>query len=275
MTDYLNWSFEDAPAFINTFDELPLWSAHFGIFLLKHLRYSRNLSILDIGSGAGFPLLELAGRFGSTCRIYGLDTWANANERARQKVNDYGVSNVQVVDGTAEHMPFANESIDLIVSNLGINNFDNPAVVFSECARVLKSGGRLCLTTNLNGHWHEFYLVFARALAEAGQGALLPKLESHQEHRGSVESISMMFEVAGLKVTHHATETFEMKFADGSAFLNHHFVKLGWLASWKELVGEHAQLVFALIEKILNDWADEHGGLTLTVPMAFIEGIKE
>ena len=274
MTDYLSWSVEDSPAFVNTLDELPLWSAHFGIFLLRHLHYRRGLSILDIGSGTGFPLLELAGRFGNTCRIYGLDTWTNANERARRKAQDYGLANVQVVDGSADSIPFANESMDMVVSNLGINNFENPDQVFKECARVLKPGGKLCLTTNLNGHWHEFYQVFARALAEAGQNVLLPQLQAHQERRGSIESITAFYEAAGLRVTHHATETFDMKFADGSAFLNHHFVKLGWLSSWKALAGSDIQPVFALVEKMLNDWADEHGELKLTVPMAFIEGVK-
>jgi arsenite methyltransferase len=275
MTDYLNWSFEDSPAFVNTFDELPLWSAYFGIFLLKHLRYRRNISILDIGSGAGFPLLELAGRFGNSCHIFGIDTWANANDRARQKIGAYGVANVQVIDGSADAMPFADASMDLIISNLGINNFDNPAIVFDECARVLKPGGKLSLTTNLNGHWHEFYQAFARALVQAGQTELLPALQAHQENRGSVGAISGMFENAGLKVTHHATESFEMNFADGSAFLNHHFVKLGWLSSWKELAGPDMHRVFTLTEAMLNDWAEKHDGLTLTVPMVFIEGVKE
>lgn len=274
MTQYLSWTFEDSHSFVNTFDELPLWSAHFGIFLLRHLQCRRHLSILDIGSGAGFPLLEIAGRFGNTCRCYGVDTWSNANERARQKVKDYGLTNVQIIDGSAENLPFEDGSIDLIVSNLGINNFSDPPSVFSECYRVLKPGGKLCITTNLNGHWHEFYNEFAEALTELGRGALLPALQAHQEHRGSVESISLLFRDCGLNVTRTATDSFEMRFTDGSAFLNHHFVKLGWLSSWKELAGDDIVPVFELLEQRLNARADAHEQLTLTVPMAYFEGVK-
>ena len=62
MTDYLKYKFQDTPEFVNTFDELPLWSASFGLLLLKHLELKPNLKVIDIGSGAGFPLLELAAR---------------------------------------------------------------------------------------------------------------------------------------------------------------------------------------------------------------------
>jgi len=61
MTDYLNYKFEDDETFINTFDEAPLWSAAFGLLLLKHISLKRHQTIVDLGSGAGFPLLELAG----------------------------------------------------------------------------------------------------------------------------------------------------------------------------------------------------------------------
>jgi len=85
MTAYLNYKFEDSQTFINTFDEAPLWSASFGLLLLKHLELKPNQHLVDIGSGAGFPLMELAGRMGNSCKLYGIDTWTNANNRAKQK----------------------------------------------------------------------------------------------------------------------------------------------------------------------------------------------
>ena len=73
METYLDYTFEDTPAFVETFDEVPLWSASFGLLLLKHLELKPNLTVIDIGSGAGFPLMELAGRLGKSCTLYGLD----------------------------------------------------------------------------------------------------------------------------------------------------------------------------------------------------------
>ena len=275
MRDYLSYKFKDSPAFVHSYDELPLWSASFGLLLLKHLELKPNLTVLDLGSGTGFPLLELAGRLGNSCRLYGIDPWTNANQRAKQKITSYGLHNVEIIEGSAEHMPFDDQSVDLIVSNLGINNFNQPPVVFKECYRVLKPTSKLALTTNLNGHWQEFYNVFETTLQALGKDEIVDRLKLQQEHRGTVESITKLFTDSGLQISRHYTESFDMKFLDGSAFLNHYFIKLGWLASWKELLPpDEWQDLFSSLEQNLNAHSNKARGLNLTVPMAFIEGEK-
>jgi arsenite methyltransferase len=276
MTDYLSYEFKDTPEFIETFDEAPLWSASFGLLLLKHLELKPGMKVIDIGSGAGFPLMELASRLGNSCTVYGLDPWVNANKRARLKISNYGLSNVEILECSAEKIPLEDTSIDLIVSNLGINNFENPGVVFTECHRVLKPEGRLVLTTNLDGHWKEFYKIFEESLEQIGRQDLLPKLQDQQRHRGTLGSISSLFTDNGFKVKRVFEETLDMKFLDGTAFLNHYFVKLGWLGSWKELApaGE-LEGIFRPLEKNLNTYAARSGGLNLTVPMAYLEGTRK
>lgn len=275
MSAYLNYSFEDNAQFVATYDELPLWSAAFGMLLLKHINYTPGSTIVDIGSGTGFPLIELASRFGPASQCYGVDTWSNANERATQKTKNYSLDNVALLSCSGADIPLADDSTDLIVSNLGINNFEAPAAVFAECKRLLKPNGKLALTTNLYGHWREFYRVFEATLFELDMEALAEEIKTHEQARGTVESVSAYFEGAGLPVSRCITDSFEMKFADGTAFLNHHFVKLGWLTTWLQLVPkEHQQKVFTRLEVNLNKLANEHNGLSLTVPMAFVEGVK-
>ncbi|MBS1537112.1 MAG: methyltransferase domain-containing protein [Bacteroidetes bacterium] len=275
MTEYLSYTFDDSEEFINTFDELPLWSASFGLLLLKHLELQPNLTVIDIGSGAGFPLTELAGRLGNSCKLYGLDPWVNANKRAKQKIKNYNLSNVEIIECSAEAIPFPKNSIDLIVSNLGINNFDNPQAVFSECNRVLKPNGRLVLTSNLNGHWKEFYSIFYTTLKQLGKESLIPALKQDEEHRGTVESISKLFIEHGFIISRHFEEYFEMKFLDGSAFLHHNFVKLGWLTSWLKLFPKNElEEIFTSLEHNLNEHSARNNGLILSVPMAYIEGEK-
>lgn len=274
LRDYLSYKFEDSEAFVDTFDEAPLWSAAMGLLLLKHLECKPHLKIVDIGSGTGFPLLEIAGRFCDTCKCVGLDVWENANKRARQKAEAYGLTNVTIIDGSAERMPFDDGSVDLIVSNLGINNFEHPMVVFGECNRALKPGGKLAMTTNIDGHWREFYSVFEWVLREMREDEMLEKLEAEQAHRGTEDSIAAMFDDAGLRQLTYYREDFEMSFADGSAFFNHYFVKLGWLGSWMAIVEDVAEEVFTRLEDRLNEVAAQKGCLTLTVPMLYMEGVK-
>jgi arsenite methyltransferase len=191
------------------------------------------------------------------------------------KTKNYNLSNVEIIESSAEQIPFGDNSIDLIVSNLGINNFDKPQVVFKECNRVLKPESKLALTTNLKGHWKEFYTIFYSTLQQLGHDDLIIPLKKDEEHRGTIESVSKMFRDNGFKVCRHFGERFEMKFLNGSAFLNHHFVKSGWLTTWLTLFPkEKLKEVFLTLEQNLNDYSEKNGGLTLTVPMAFIEGEK-
>jgi len=275
MEEFWNFRFNDSEDFVETFDELPLWSAPFGILLLKYVDLKLNQIVLDIGSGTGFPLFELAERLGPSCHCFGLDPWTHATARAKKKIKNYRVNNVEVLEGSADKIPFENETVDLIVSNLGINNFENPENVFRECHRVLKSGGKIALTTNLNGHWKEFYTVFEETLLANSMNDLITKLIAHQEHRGTVSSISKLFNNAGFRITRTVEEKFEMRFLNGTAFFNHHFIQVGWLTTWQGIIPEKEWATFfPQLEKTLNQYAEKYGELKLTVPMTFIEGQK-
>lgn len=272
MSSYLDYSFNDTPENVNTFDEVPLWSASFGLLLLKHLELLPNQVIIDIGSGTGFPLLELASRLGNSCKLYGIDPWENAANRARQKIQNYQLENVEIIVASAEKLPFEDNSIDLIVSNLGINNFEQPETVIRECYRVLKPKCRLVITTNLNGHWQAFYNVFEECLLLLKKEEIRRKLILQQDHRGTVETVSGLLTTAGFIISRYFEDSFEMRFLDGTAFLNHHFVKLGWLSSWKAIIPEDLQFeIFTLLEEKLNSYAKENKGLYLIVPMLYIE----
>jgi arsenite methyltransferase len=104
MTDYLlqKLDFSD-PELVAVYDEVFLWSARFGELLLKHLPLRRNLRVLDLACGTGFPLFELAHLLGGSCELVGVGVWKEALQRARLKLKVYGLPNVQLVeaDGAA------------------------------------------------------------------------------------------------------------------------------------------------------------------------------
>ncbi len=274
MTDYLAWSAPDftAPDTVAAYDELPLWCAMAGLFLLEHLPLPRGATVLDVGCGTGFPLLELAQRLGAGATVHGLDPWAQALRRARFKAGVIGVANATLTRGDGGAMPFPDGRFDLIVSNLGINNFADPDAVFAECGRVLKRGGRLALTSNVEGHMAELYAVFETLLTDLGHPEALAALRRHVAHRGSVASIAERLGRAGFRVARAVQRDFPMRFADGSALLRHYFIRLGFLDGWRSVVTPDTEgEIFGALEAGLNRLARERGELTLTVPIAYIE----
>ncbi|MEJ2507213.1 MAG: class I SAM-dependent methyltransferase, partial [Ignavibacteriaceae bacterium] len=150
MKNYLHHTFEsDDPELISIIDELPLWSAPFGLKLLDNVQLKPNINVLDVGCGLGFPLIELSQRFGNTCKFYGVDPWQSALKRAQAKIYKYKITNTVVTKSIAEKLPFKNNSFDLIVSNNGINNVQDIRQTLSECFRVSNTGAQFLTTMNL------------------------------------------------------------------------------------------------------------------------------
>jgi arsenite methyltransferase len=277
MTSYLLQQPYDynTPQMASVFDELSFWSSRFGAILFEHLELRRNIDILDLACGAGFPTFELAHVHGGSCRVTGIDVWKEALDRARSKLAVYDLPNVKLVEADGANMPFADGEFDLIVSNLGINNFPDPQAVLSECFRVAKPGARIVLTTNIKGHMREFYEVFRETLRELDKPEYLQRLDTNEGHRGTKESVCELVERSGFKVTRVIEAGFRMRYLDGSALLNHFLTKFGFLEGWRNVVDPgDEKAIFAAIEKRLNDIAATTGDLSMTIPALYIEAEK-
>ena len=67
-----------------------------------------------------------------------------------------------------------------------------------------------------------------------------------------------------------------MRFLDGTALMNHYFIKLGFLAAWKAILEPDDRVrVFSRLEANLNDAAKARGELSLTVPMGCVEAERK
>ncbi len=213
---------------------------------------------------------------GSSCSFVGVDIWSQALERALSKQSVYQLPHLLLVRASGDRLPLANAEFDLIVSNVGVNNFADASASLAECFRVARPQARIVLTTNLKGHMHEFYEVYRETLVELEVGHLVGKLNAQESHRATRKSLEELLKKSGFRVTRGIEERFPLRFLDGSALLRHSLVFFGFLEGWREVVdARDEERIFAALESNLNRLAQEKGELSMTVPTLYLEGIKE
>jgi ubiquinone/menaquinone biosynthesis C-methylase UbiE len=106
--------------------------------------------VLDLGAGGGFDVFIAARKVGPSGRVIGVDMTPDMVEKARRNAESFrkssGLSNVEFRLGEIEHLPVADASVDVAISNCVINLSPDKAHVWKEIARVLKPGGRVSVS---------------------------------------------------------------------------------------------------------------------------------
>ena len=106
--------------------------------------------VLDLGSGGGFDVFIAGRKVGPGGRAIGIDMTPEMISRARRNLASYrelsGLDNVEFRLGEIEHLPVADASVDVVISNCVINLSPDKPQVWREIARVLKPGGRVSVS---------------------------------------------------------------------------------------------------------------------------------
>lgn len=147
--------------------------------------------VLDLGSGGGFDVFIAARKVGPAGRVIGVDMTAEMLGKARAAAAKFrdktGLSNVEFRLGEIEHLPVADSSVDVVISNCVINLSPDKPQVWREVWRVLKPGGKACVSDiGLKAELPEQVRAAAEALVGCVAGAV-----------GVAETIEMM-QAAGL-----------------------------------------------------------------------------
>lgn len=144
--------------------------------------------VLDLGSGGGFDCFLAEKMVGDEGYVIGVDMTSEMVLLARENAKKMGCTNVEFRLGEIEHLPVADSSVDVIISNCVINLSQAKDQVFAEAYRVLKPGGRLSIsdivtTANLPEEIKEDPEMLTSCIAGAEQ----------------VDTIRAMLEQAGFK----------------------------------------------------------------------------
>jgi ubiquinone/menaquinone biosynthesis C-methylase UbiE len=103
----------------------------------------RDATVLDVGTGPGVLLVELARRR-PDLHLVGVDLSSDMVEAANRNLASLG-GRAEARVGDVTELPFPDRHFDLIVSSLSLHHWDRPDVAIAELGRVIRPGGRLCI----------------------------------------------------------------------------------------------------------------------------------
>ena len=143
-------------------------------------------TVVDLGSGGGFDCFLASPEVGATGNVIGIDMTPDMISKARNNADKGNFENVEFRLGEIEHIPVADNSADVIISNCVINLSPDKSQVFKEAYRILNKGGRLAIsdvvaTIELPEEMRNDPLLIAGCM---GNAALISDLENDLQNAG-------------------------------------------------------------------------------------------
>ena len=152
--------------------------------------------VLDLGSGGGLDVFIAAKKVGREGRAVGVDMTPEMVSKARESIGGFtektGLSNVEFRLGEIEHLPVEDNSVDVVISNCVINLSPDKQQVWNEIARVLRPGGKACVSDlALKRPLSKEVIESAKALVGCVAGAVLVDETVQMIHQAGLTDIQI------------------------------------------------------------------------------------
>jgi ubiquinone/menaquinone biosynthesis C-methylase UbiE len=230
---------EDKLAKLYDAEILPIWSRRFGKMLLRELVLPPKAMVLDVGCGTGYPSLEILRRMDDQGRIIAIDSSSPLLDEARTKAGKLSGRRIFFRSENAlPKLPFADDVYDLVVSNAGLAELDDPELAVRDFARVTKEGGRVVVSLPLAGTFGEFFDIFREVLIKQDRPEAIDRLDAHLVRYPPLEQAEAWFEDAGLSEVKSEHEVFTLLFKSSREFFFAPIIEYGPLTGWKAIAGK-------------------------------------
>lgn len=271
MKKTLDWRSE---TIVNIYDEVSLWSAPFGKTLLENIPMHSIKTVLDLGFGTGFPLIELAQRFSNKTQIIGVEIWQQAIKRTKEKIGQLEISNIQILEQSAKDLALPENCIDLVCSNLGVNNFEDKEAVYQKIYQVLKPSGSFCFTTNDLGTFQELFKLFDVVFDELNLDK--SAFNNYIAHRSTATKTTAEIEKYGFKKVKYTKDETYLRFADAEAVFDHSLIRIAFLESWEKFIPAESLAPFlSSVKRLVSDIIIAKGEFRMTVPILYFQFSKD
>lgn len=138
-------SFYDSSQLVGLPEPVQSWALGVGN-PLPHAALQQGETVLDLGSGSGIDVLIAARQVGDRGKAIGIDMLPEMIERSQRYAEEGGIPNAEFITGKMDDIPLPDDSVDVVISNGSINLAARKSRVFAEARRVLRPGGRLCVS---------------------------------------------------------------------------------------------------------------------------------
>ncbi len=215
MRDFKIETFEEAAAYDKNSDQ----QYNSGLLLINELGIKKGSTVLDIGAGTGRLALHTAELIGRDGLYFGIDLSQERINIAKKKAQSIQASNLffEVGDGT-DLSRFENGFFDVVYMNSVFHWIKDKKILFDECYRVLKPGGRLGFTSQVKNVPHNGIREIARTILKK-RGYNI-QISNHDNYPVTVDEARELLEQTGFLVQNIEVRQIKDNFASAEDAVN-------------------------------------------------------